>query len=104
MAINETKQPYELLIRWNNGVITGAHVKYKTILDRDGVVFQETEGPALPVGTEEYPLSDILTQMQIDALVSIDSLTAELTQAKTDADAKQTALDQAQRATDIKSF
>ena len=93
MAINETQQPYEFLVRWNNGVITGAHVKYKTILDRDGVVFQETEGPALPVGTEEYPLLDILTKMQIDALVSIDSLTAELTQAKANADAKQTALD-----------
>ena len=82
MTINETQQPYEFLVRWNGSILTGSHVKFKTVLDRDGVVFQETEGPALPVGTEGFPLSDIINLTLQEALQSIDVLTNELSASK----------------------
>ena len=81
-TFTETKQPYELLVRWDHaGAIAGAHVGFRTITTKDGVVIADKPDDVMPVavgGAAGYPLADILGQLQIDALARIDALTADV--------------------------
>ncbi|MGY0782128.1 hypothetical protein ACW7BC_29980 [Azospirillum argentinense] len=76
-----TKTPYELLVRWDqSGALQGAHVQYRYVI-RDGAdVIGETLGPAEPLALEAadgFPLGDLLSQVQIDALIAMAAAEAE---------------------------
>lgn len=74
MTIIKTSAPYEFLVRWKDGAIAGAHVRYlETIKDGDTVVSVK-EGDPMPVslaGGAGFPLADILTPLQTQALADL---------------------------------
>jgi hypothetical protein len=73
------KRPYEFLIRWKDGAISGAHVGYEVTATEDGNVLSTTPLPVVPVdvGTGQgFPLAEILGQVQIDALKDRESALA----------------------------
>lgn len=86
MAITKTQTPYEFLVRWKDGKIAGAHVKFlEKVIDDDGSVLSEKEGNALPVslaGEAGYPLADVLNFAQTTALATAESATADAAKAK----------------------
>ena len=77
----ETKTPYEFLIRWdNNGVIQGAHIAFLETVLKNGEVITQTQSSVESVeiaGQLGFPLSDVLSQIQIDALKQIEVLKSE---------------------------
>jgi len=80
--LTETKTPYEFLVRWNqNGEIAGAHVGFYDTVLRDGVIIAQTTSnvESVAIGLQEgFPLSDVLDQTLIDALLLIEVLKAEI--------------------------
>ena len=74
MTIIKTSAPYEFLVRWKDGAIAGAHVRYlETIKDGDTVVSVK-EGDPMPVslaGGAGFPLADILTPLHTQALADL---------------------------------
>ena len=75
MAITKTTQPYEFLVRWRDGAISGAHIRFLETVLEDGVVLAQKEGNAMPVslsGEVGYPLADVLTAVQQSALVELE--------------------------------
>lgn len=81
MAITKTNQPYEFLVRWKDGAITGAHIKMLETIAEDGVVLSQKEGVAMPVsmaGAGNFPLADLLTGIQTQALIDLDAARSEL--------------------------
>ncbi len=93
MALTERDVPYEFLVRWGrDSKVQGCHVVWATIIERDGVFVSQTSGLAMPVsdsqlpatsGTvEPFPLSDVLTQLQIDALGELDQFKSLCTEQK----------------------
>ena len=76
MAITKQQTPYEFLVRWNNGAVAGAHIRFLERLVEDGVVISEKEGDAKPVsmaGGVGFPIADILTALQVTALSNLAS-------------------------------
>ncbi|MGY0794331.1 hypothetical protein ACW7BJ_33705 [Azospirillum argentinense] len=69
-----TKTPYELLVRWDqSGALQGAHVQYRYVIRDGDDVIGETIGQALPLTlgvADGFPLGDLLSQVQIDALTA----------------------------------
>jgi hypothetical protein len=94
MAVfTENRTPNEFLVRWNKeGVIQGAHVGWLDTVLKDGVVLSQTETnvESVAVGLSDgFPLTDILTQLQVDCvleretlLLEIQTLKAEITELK----------------------
>ena len=80
-TFSETKTPYEFLIRWDNsGVIQGAHIAFLETVLKDEQVITQTQSSVESVeiaGQLGFPLSDVLSQIQIDALKQVDVLKAE---------------------------
>ena len=74
MALIVTQEPYEVLVRMRNKVITGMHAKLLTVITDDtGVqptqyIEGEAQGVALTVGGVGFPLLDIMTEVQIASL------------------------------------
>jgi hypothetical protein len=95
MAVfTEERTPNEFLVRWNReGLIQGAHVGWLDTVLKDGVVLSqsETNVESVAVGLSDgFPLTDILTQLQVDCileretlLLEIQTLKAEITKLKT---------------------
>jgi len=81
-VFTETRQPYEFLIRWNNdGVIQGAHIAFLDTVLKDGEIINQTQSSveSVAIGEQEgFPLLDVLSQLQIDALKQVDVLNAEI--------------------------
>jgi hypothetical protein len=93
-AFTEERTPNEFLVRWNKeGLIQGAHVGWLDTVLKDGVVLSQTETnvESVAMGLQEgFPLTDILTQLQLDCvleretlLLEIQTLKAEITELKT---------------------
>jgi hypothetical protein len=94
MAVfTEERTPNEFLVRWNNeGLIQGAHVGWLDTVLKDGVILSqsETNVESVAVGLSEgFPLTDILTQLQVDCvleretlLLKIETLKAEIAELK----------------------
>jgi hypothetical protein len=84
--IETVKQPYELLVRWREGKISGAHVGFELTTTEDGKVLSTSPLAVIPVDIGQgigFPLADILAQVQVDALVSRDKAIAERGAAET---------------------
>lgn len=70
------KRPYEFLVRWKDGVISGAHVGFEVTVTENGQVLSTTplNVVSVNVGTGEgFPLTDILGKIQVDALKDRDA-------------------------------
>jgi len=65
---NETKTPYEFLVRWDkDGVISGAHVGFRIITKKDGAVIADTVEAVQPVaiGVQSgFPLAEMLALVE----------------------------------------
>lgn len=60
MSLQTTIEPYEFLARFRNGKLSGAHIQ-NIVVVRDGEsVISEHIMDAKPVGSSDFPLSDIL--------------------------------------------
>lgn len=70
-----TKHPYEMLVRWDqSGKLTGAQMQYRYVI-RDGKkIVGESVGNAEPLAIDKgFPLQDVLTQSQADALATAEA-------------------------------
>lgn len=86
MTLETIRTPYELLVRWEDGKLKGAHIQwlYTTKDENDQVVASQV-GQAEPVAvgkTQGFPLADILSKVQSDALAKIEQLEQENAQLK----------------------
>ena len=81
-VFTETRKPYEFLIRWDkNGIIQGAHIAFLDTVLKDGEIVTQTQSSVESVAIGEqvgFPLADVLSQLQIDALKQVDVLNAEI--------------------------
>jgi hypothetical protein len=83
MAVfTEERTPNEFLVRWNKeGLIQGAHVGWLDTVLKDGVVLSQTETnvESVAMGLQEgFPLTDILTQLQVDCILERETLLLEI--------------------------
>ena len=85
--ITTEKRPYELLVRWREGKITGAHVGFELTATEDGKVLSTTPLAVMAVDIGQgigFPLADILAQVHTDALIGRDMAIAEKSAAQTE--------------------
>jgi len=83
MAITKQTKPYEFLARWDHetGVFKGAHIQHYESVIEDGVLLTGKAGRAMGVGEDlAFPLADIMSQVQADALAANAALQATLTE------------------------
>jgi hypothetical protein len=83
MTIATVKRPYELLVRWKDGVIAGAHVGFELTTSEDGVALSTTPLPVMAVDIGQgagFPLADILAQIHVDAIAGFEAKAAECSQ------------------------
>lgn len=81
MSIIEQRKPYEFLARWDTltGQFKGAHIQFFDAVLRDGVQIAGQPSKAFGVGEGmAFPLADILSQVQIDALAELDARAATI--------------------------
>lgn len=93
MTIIEQRKPYELLVRWDEltGSLKGAHIQFYDALLRDGARISGQPSKAYGVGDGmAFPLTDILTQVQIDALAELDVRAVAITTLTGERDAART--------------
>jgi hypothetical protein len=79
MSIIKTTTPYEFLARWKNGALAGAHVKFLETITDDGAVVSQREGDPMSVavaGAAGFPLDDILSALQAQAIAERDAAIA----------------------------
>ena len=82
------KQPYELLVRWDReGKVQGAHVQNRIVITEGGAFLGETIGNAEPLKLGEFPLQDVLTEVQASALADVMRMQEEAALAKHDHEA-----------------
>ena len=77
----EVRSPYEFLIRWNqDSTISGAHVGFLDTVYKDNEILTQKQNnvESVAMGLQEgFPLSDILDQVLVDALLLIETVKAE---------------------------
>jgi hypothetical protein len=80
MALIEARIPYEFLARWDDqGKLAGAHVGFRTVITRDGVIVSTQATPPQPVAIGAgagFPLADLMTTVQASALASAEAAEA----------------------------
>lgn len=76
MAITATTQPYEILIRFTDGVPTGWHYKTIEVVSDGERIYSATESPAMPVSGEA--VADVLGVALQAALLRITELEQRL--------------------------
>ena len=79
MAIESIVQPYEILIRFKEGVVVGSHFKTIEVVRDDERVYSATESRPQPIG--DHDLSGVLGDALHSALKKIDLLEGELDRA-----------------------
>ena len=76
-----------MLVRWKDGVLAGAHVGFEVTASEDGAVLSTTPLPVMPVDIGQgvgFPLADILSQIQVDAITGKDAADAKCAVAEAD--------------------
>lgn len=76
MAITATTHPYEILVRFTDGVPTGWHYKTIEVVSDGERIYSATESPALPV--EGEAVSEVLGEALQAALLRITELEQRL--------------------------
>ena len=79
--MKKTIEPYEFLVRWRNGVVSGYHFKtLAKVIDDDGTVIHEAEGDAMSAEMAQaigYDLTGIIGAVNLGALTACDMHKAE---------------------------
>lgn len=71
--------PYEFLVRWREGKISGSHIQYiEHVYEGDKEVFHHIHDPQPVTESSEFPLKDILDKTLVAALATVQSLQDEL--------------------------
>jgi len=68
--LTKTTQPYEFLIRWTDGKISGAHIKFLETVSEDGVTLAQKETSAEPVELAievGFPMADVWAMVSAGA-------------------------------------
>ena len=68
--ITKTSTPYEFLIRWTDGKISGAHIKFLETITEDGVTLAQKETNAEPVELAieaGFPMADVWAMVSAGA-------------------------------------
>lgn len=76
MTITSKTQPYEILIRFTDGVPTGWHYKTIEVVSDGERIYSATESPALPV--EGEAVAEVLGEAMQAALLRITELEQQL--------------------------
>jgi hypothetical protein len=88
----ESRTPYEFLVRWNqDSTISGAHVGFLDTVLKDGQVLTQKQNnvQSVALGLQEgFPLSDVLEQVLIDALLLIETLQSDNASLKSEVETK----------------
>jgi hypothetical protein len=88
----ETRTPYEFLVRWNqDSTISGAHIGFLDTVLKDGEVLTQKQNnvQSVAIGVQEgFPLSDVLEQVLIDALLLIETLQSDIAGLKSEVESK----------------
>lgn len=74
-------RPYEFLVRWRDGVISGAHIGFEDSIVEDGKTVSVSPLPVVSVavaGATGFPLNEILDQIHIDAINERDAAIATI--------------------------
>jgi len=83
--IERVQKPYEFLVRWTDGTVSGAHIGFVEQLIDNGKVLSQTPLPVQPVslaGGAGFPLETVLSQLHISALAAVEETQTELVAAK----------------------
>lgn len=87
MALTVSDQPYEFLARWDQtGNLVGAHIQRRFVTRNGDTIVAEAVGQPQPValdGNGDFPLADIMTEVQVGAIAQANALTAQVTEAQT---------------------
>lgn len=76
--LTRKKEPYELLVRWRNGEISGAHVGFIEIVrDGDEVIAHKELGVEPISEKTDFPLSAVLAEIHVTALATTEMLRAK---------------------------
>jgi hypothetical protein len=81
--MQSTRIPYEILFRFDEtGALAGSHVQWRHVITDDaGKKVAEAIEHAKPVAvglTEGFPLADILSSVQLAAVLQAETKTAEI--------------------------
>lgn len=96
-------RPYEFLVRWKDGIISGAHVGFEDVIMDDGKELGSRQSNVVSVAIGEskgFPIADILDQISIDALKERDSAIAEKQDALKTVEAQMMEIDSLKKATE----
>lgn len=81
MALEDTKEPYEILIRFNRGedgeTVIAAHQQRLRRIVLDGELIKEDVLPAEPLDLTGFPVSDLMTSVQQAAIARTTQLEIE---------------------------
>jgi len=80
MTIQAVTQPYEILIRFTDGKVSGSHFKTIEVVTDGTRVYSATEGQPQPL--EGDAVAAVLGDTLQTALLQVKSLTAELEEAR----------------------
>lgn len=75
--IKDEKLPYEILIRYRDGVFAGAHIQYIRRVTLGDEVLKNEEMPAEPLTTADFPTSAIMTSAARDAIIAANAALSE---------------------------
>jgi hypothetical protein len=78
MSFEKFRRPYEILIRYENGVPKGAQLICEEGVTEDGVVIQRSETLAQPIDLEGFALSEVIGQTAADALARVEEAELEI--------------------------
>lgn len=79
MAVVDETVPYEILIRFNDyGEPRGGHARYLRRVVLDGELLKVEVGPAEPIDLAGFPVSGLMTAVQVSALAQVTRLTAQV--------------------------
>jgi hypothetical protein len=80
MTIQTVTQPYEILIRFTDGQVSGAHYKTIEVVTDGSRVYSATEGQPEPL--EGDAVAEVLGDTLQTALLQVQALTAALAEAE----------------------
>lgn len=73
MSLKKVLEPYELLVRWKEGKISGAHVGFIQRILEDGKEISHSIQDVQPAHRETgFPLDDFLQKLHVDLLSALE--------------------------------
>lgn len=78
MSLKKTTQPYEFLVRWREGEISGMHVGFIEFVTENGKIISHKVLEVQEISeATDFPLATFLSDVQISTLVTNEKLRSE---------------------------